>query len=85
MHLPTDDISLLHSAIPFLPVPAAILCFFLNFFVAGLGNLLKFSNINYWTKIFYSRVLTECDRFNKHSAIKLLHPYFCVLLYFYIY
>ncbi|VDN52850.1 unnamed protein product [Dracunculus medinensis] len=41
MHLPTDDISLLHSAIPFLPVPAAILCFFLNFFVAGLGTVVS--------------------------------------------
>ncbi|PIO63113.1 hypothetical protein TELCIR_15302 [Teladorsagia circumcincta] len=35
VNLPTNDITMMHEAIPFLPVPVALLCFFLNIFLPG--------------------------------------------------
>ncbi|VDM97669.1 unnamed protein product [Thelazia callipaeda] len=35
-HLPTNDISLMHSAVPFLPLPTAIVCAVVNFIIPGL-------------------------------------------------
>lgn len=37
VNLPTNDITIMHEAIPFLPVPAALLCLFFNIFIPGLG------------------------------------------------
>ncbi|KAK0415874.1 hypothetical protein QR680_012165 [Steinernema hermaphroditum] len=39
--LPTSDITLMHEAIPFLPVPAAILCLVLNIFLPGSGTIIS--------------------------------------------
>uniref|UniRef100_A0A915EKV8 Protein SPEC3 n=1 Tax=Ditylenchus dipsaci TaxID=166011 RepID=A0A915EKV8_9BILA len=41
VHLPTNDITLMHEAIPFLPVPAALVCLFLNIFIPGLGTVVS--------------------------------------------
>uniref|UniRef100_A0A914UJK4 Protein SPEC3 n=1 Tax=Plectus sambesii TaxID=2011161 RepID=A0A914UJK4_9BILA len=38
--LPTNDISLMHEAIPFLPVPVAIVCLILNVIIPGSGTIL---------------------------------------------
>uniref|UniRef100_A0A1I7X0I1 Uncharacterized protein n=1 Tax=Heterorhabditis bacteriophora TaxID=37862 RepID=A0A1I7X0I1_HETBA len=37
VNLPTNDITLMHEAIPFLPVPVALLCLFLNIVIPGSG------------------------------------------------
>lgn len=37
VHLPTNDITLMHSAVPFLPLPAAAFCAILNFVMPGSG------------------------------------------------
>lgn len=42
VHLPTNDITLMHSAVPFLPLPIAILCAVINVVVPGLGMLSTF-------------------------------------------
>ncbi len=36
--VPTHDISLIHEAIPFLPVPLALICLLLNILVPGTGK-----------------------------------------------
>uniref|UniRef100_A0A914CE32 Uncharacterized protein n=1 Tax=Acrobeloides nanus TaxID=290746 RepID=A0A914CE32_9BILA len=41
VHLPTNDITLMHEAIPFLPVPVAMVCLFLNVFIPGLGTIIS--------------------------------------------
>ncbi|VDO07052.1 unnamed protein product [Haemonchus placei] len=41
VNLPTNDITMMHEAIPFLPVPVALLCFFMNFFLPGTGTILS--------------------------------------------
>ncbi|KAK6018745.1 hypothetical protein OSTOST_15646, partial [Ostertagia ostertagi] len=41
VNLPTNDITMMHEAIPFLPVPVALLCFFLNIFLPGTGTILS--------------------------------------------
>lgn len=37
VHLPTNDITLMHSAVPFLPLPTAIFCAVINVLIPGLG------------------------------------------------
>lgn len=37
VNLPTNDITIMHEAIPFLPVPIALFCLFLNIFIPGTG------------------------------------------------
>ncbi|KAK5970627.1 hypothetical protein GCK32_010901, partial [Trichostrongylus colubriformis] len=37
VNLPTNDITMMHEAIPFLPVPVALLCFLMNVFLPGSG------------------------------------------------
>uniref|UniRef100_A0A7E4V040 Protein SPEC3 n=1 Tax=Panagrellus redivivus TaxID=6233 RepID=A0A7E4V040_PANRE len=37
----TADITVMHEAIPFLPVPIALLCLFLNIFLPGSGTILS--------------------------------------------
>jgi len=39
VHLPTNDITLMHEAIPFLPLPAALVCLVLNIFLPGSGTV----------------------------------------------
>ncbi|VDK65724.1 unnamed protein product [Onchocerca ochengi] len=41
IHLPTNDITLMHSAVPFLPLPIAIFCAILNFIMPGLGTIMS--------------------------------------------
>ncbi|KAK0411331.1 hypothetical protein QR680_005605 [Steinernema hermaphroditum] len=41
VHLPTNDITIMHEAIPFLPVPAAILCLALNVVLPGSGTIVS--------------------------------------------
>ncbi|KAM3726661.1 Protein stum [Dirofilaria immitis] len=41
IHLPTNDITLMHSAVPFLPLPVAIFCAILNFIIPGLGTIMS--------------------------------------------
>uniref|UniRef100_A0A915PT81 Uncharacterized protein n=1 Tax=Setaria digitata TaxID=48799 RepID=A0A915PT81_9BILA len=41
LHLPTNDITLMHSAVPFLPLPIAIFCAILNFIMPGLGTIMS--------------------------------------------
>ncbi|KHJ76711.1 hypothetical protein OESDEN_23669, partial [Oesophagostomum dentatum] len=41
VNLPTNDITLMHEAIPFLPVPVALFCFLLNFLIPGTGTILS--------------------------------------------
>ncbi|KAE9416741.1 hypothetical protein Angca_008401 [Angiostrongylus cantonensis] len=40
VNLPTNDITMMHEAIPFLPVPVALLCLFLNVVIPGTGTIL---------------------------------------------
>uniref|UniRef100_A0A0R3S3I9 DUF1707 and DUF4870 domain-containing protein n=1 Tax=Elaeophora elaphi TaxID=1147741 RepID=A0A0R3S3I9_9BILA len=40
-HLPTNDITLMHSAVPFLPLPAAIFCAIINVIMPGLGTIMS--------------------------------------------
>jgi len=41
VNLPTNDITWMHEAIPFLPFPVALLCLFLNVFIPGSGTILS--------------------------------------------
>ncbi|KJH50629.1 hypothetical protein DICVIV_03221 [Dictyocaulus viviparus] len=41
VNLPTNDITMMHEAIPFLPVPVALLCLFLNIAIPGTGTILS--------------------------------------------
>uniref|UniRef100_F1L9T3 Protein SPEC3 n=1 Tax=Ascaris suum TaxID=6253 RepID=F1L9T3_ASCSU len=41
VNLPTNDVTIMHEAIPFLPVPVAILCLILNIFIPGSGTVLS--------------------------------------------
>ncbi|KAI1719387.1 ectodermal ciliogenesis protein [Ditylenchus destructor] len=41
VNLPTNDITIMHEAIPFLPVPAALVCLFLNIFIPGSGTVMS--------------------------------------------
>ncbi|KAE9547872.1 hypothetical protein FO519_008917 [Halicephalobus sp. NKZ332] len=41
VNLPTNDITWMHEAIPFLPFPVALLCLFLNIFIPGSGTILS--------------------------------------------
>ncbi|GMR59404.1 hypothetical protein PMAYCL1PPCAC_29599 [Pristionchus mayeri] len=41
VHLPTNDITVMHEAIPFLPVPVALLCLLLNILIPGSGTILS--------------------------------------------
>ncbi|KAI6243107.1 hypothetical protein M3Y99_00160400 [Aphelenchoides fujianensis] len=41
VNLPTNDITIMHEAIPFLPVPVALLCLFLNVVLPGSGTILS--------------------------------------------
>ncbi|VBB32033.1 unnamed protein product [Acanthocheilonema viteae] len=41
IHLPTNDITLMHSAIPFLPLPAAVFCAIINIIIPGLGTIMS--------------------------------------------
>uniref|UniRef100_A0AC34QE73 Uncharacterized protein n=1 Tax=Panagrolaimus sp. JU765 TaxID=591449 RepID=A0AC34QE73_9BILA len=41
VNLPTNDITMMHEAIPFLPFPVALLCLFLNVFLPGSGTILS--------------------------------------------
>ncbi|VBB34957.1 unnamed protein product, partial [Acanthocheilonema viteae] len=35
VQIPTNDITIMHEAIPFLPVPVALLCLFFNIIIPG--------------------------------------------------
>uniref|UniRef100_A0A0K0FVR2 Protein stum homolog (inferred by orthology to a human protein) n=1 Tax=Strongyloides venezuelensis TaxID=75913 RepID=A0A0K0FVR2_STRVS len=39
VNLPTNDITMMHEAIPFLPVPVALICLFLNVVLPGTGTI----------------------------------------------
>ncbi|EPB74752.1 hypothetical protein ANCCEY_06177 [Ancylostoma ceylanicum] len=39
VNLPTNDLTMMHEAIPFLPVPVALLCLFLNVVIPGTGTI----------------------------------------------
>ncbi|VDN83099.1 unnamed protein product [Brugia pahangi] len=41
IHLPTNDITLMHSAVPFLPLPIAIFCAIINIIMPGLGTIMS--------------------------------------------
>ncbi|CAJ0929739.1 unnamed protein product, partial [Mesorhabditis belari] len=41
VNLPTNDITTMHEAIPFLPVPMALVCLFLNIVIPGSGTILS--------------------------------------------
>ncbi|VDM66805.1 unnamed protein product [Strongylus vulgaris] len=41
VNLPTNDLTLMHEAIPFLPVPVALLCLLLNVVIPGTGTVLS--------------------------------------------
>lgn len=41
VHLPNNDISLMHSAVPFLPLPVAVFCATLNFVLPGSGTMMS--------------------------------------------
>uniref|UniRef100_A0A914HJ47 Aminoacyl-transfer RNA synthetases class-II family profile domain-containing protein n=1 Tax=Globodera rostochiensis TaxID=31243 RepID=A0A914HJ47_GLORO len=41
VNLPTNDITLMHEAIPFLPFPIALVCLFLNVVLPGSGTILS--------------------------------------------
>ncbi|ETN82204.1 hypothetical protein NECAME_08078 [Necator americanus] len=47
VNLPTNDLTMMHEAIPFLPVPVALLCLFLNVVIPGTGE------INIYLGFFY--------------------------------
>ncbi|EYC04233.1 hypothetical protein Y032_0089g2300 [Ancylostoma ceylanicum] len=42
VNLPTNDLTMMHEAIPFLPVPVALLCLFLNVVIPGTGLCLRY-------------------------------------------
>ncbi|CAK5024657.1 unnamed protein product [Meloidogyne enterolobii] len=39
VHLPTNDLTLMHEAIPFLPLPVALTCLFMNVVLPGSGTI----------------------------------------------
>uniref|UniRef100_A0A0K0ED68 Protein SPEC3 n=1 Tax=Strongyloides stercoralis TaxID=6248 RepID=A0A0K0ED68_STRER len=39
VNLPTNDITMMHEAIPFLPVPVALICLLLNIIIPGTGTI----------------------------------------------
>ncbi|PAV91449.1 hypothetical protein WR25_06413 [Diploscapter pachys] len=41
VNLPTNDITTMHEAIPFLPVPVAAICLFLNIVLPGSGTIIS--------------------------------------------
>ncbi|CAD5224146.1 unnamed protein product [Bursaphelenchus okinawaensis] len=41
VNLPTNDITIMHEAIPFLPVPVALTCLFLNICLPGMGTIMS--------------------------------------------
>ncbi|KAM3717951.1 Protein stum [Dirofilaria immitis] len=41
IQIPNNDITIMHEAIPFLPVPVALLCFFFNIIIPGSGTILS--------------------------------------------
>lgn len=41
VNLPTNDITLMHEAIPFLPFPAALICLIFNILLPGSGTILS--------------------------------------------
>lgn len=41
VNLPTNDITMMHEAIPFLPVPVALLCLLLNVLLPGSGTVMS--------------------------------------------
>ena len=38
VNIPTNDLSTIHEAIPFLPVPVAVFCMLVNFTIPGVGE-----------------------------------------------
>ncbi|VDK63963.1 unnamed protein product [Onchocerca ochengi] len=41
VQIPSNDITIMHEAIPFLPVPVALLCLFFNIIIPGSGTILS--------------------------------------------
>ncbi|EFO25044.1 hypothetical protein LOAG_03440 [Loa loa] len=41
VQIPCNDITIMHEAIPFLPVPVALLCLFFNIIIPGSGTILS--------------------------------------------
>ncbi|VIO98138.1 conserved hypothetical protein [Brugia malayi] len=41
VQIPSNDITIMHEAIPFLPIPVALLCLFLNVIIPGSGTILS--------------------------------------------
>lgn len=41
VNLPTNDITVMHEAIPFLPVPIALLCLTFNILLPGFGKIIS--------------------------------------------
>ncbi|KAI6190015.1 hypothetical protein M3Y97_00071000 [Aphelenchoides bicaudatus] len=41
VNLPTNDLTLMHEAIPFLPIPAALICLCFNIVLPGSGTILS--------------------------------------------
>lgn len=80
VNLPTNDITVMHEAIPFLPVPVALVCLFLNIVIPGSGKDLFFHiHTEYISGTILSGVLALCmgqprinmkvDLFDLHSII----------------
>lgn len=40
VQIPSNDITIMHEAIPFLPVPVALLCLFFNVIIPGSGKFI---------------------------------------------
>lgn len=38
LQIPSNDITIMHESIPFLPVPVALLCLFFNIILPGSGK-----------------------------------------------
>ncbi|VDK86005.1 unnamed protein product [Litomosoides sigmodontis] len=41
VQIPSNDLTIMHEAIPFLPVPVALLCLFFNIILPGSGTILS--------------------------------------------
>ncbi|CAJ0590768.1 unnamed protein product [Cylicocyclus nassatus] len=41
VNLPTNDLTLMHEAIPFLPLPVALFCMMMNVIIPGTGTILS--------------------------------------------
>lgn len=55
IHLPTNDITLMHSAVPFLPLPVAVFCAIINVIMPGLGMSATFyTYLNVFSHLFLS-------------------------------